>query len=369
MIDSGIERDNIHYNVSEDLGYGSVPIITILSAREPGKSTSILLDVCYSAFKKHGLPFVYLVNHAIDINESLLASFETQINSFKGYEIHTKYPKSAKETVTVVKEKETDKPFCYIIPFSAPKTRLKRLVLGQISCIWYDECNIDPTTNEKWPDNIGSKFLELYTTLARKSYPRKLRAFLSGNLYTKYNPILITLGVDCNKLEIGRKLLTKRIVNVEGTEIDCSVLVNCYQMKPELKTFILQHNPAYHFDETYRAYFDGKAIADISLPLEETRPDNYQLAYCFKISSRYLWVWRNYNSPNDAKYWLEAKGEPCGKRKNTFVVNICDLMSNSFLAKPFKQVFIRLQFAMATMSLSFQSPEAFYLMQQVSSVI
>ena len=53
MMDSGIERDSIHYNICEDEGY-NCPIMCVLSPREPGKTTSIMLDRVYADFRKKG---------------------------------------------------------------------------------------------------------------------------------------------------------------------------------------------------------------------------------------------------------------------------------------------------------------------------
>ena len=92
MMDSGIERDSIHYNLSEDEGY-NCPIMAVISPREPGKTTSITLDRVYADFRKKGLPAVALVNQAVDCTEAFMQSFENTINEFRGYEIHTRYTK------------------------------------------------------------------------------------------------------------------------------------------------------------------------------------------------------------------------------------------------------------------------------------
>lgn len=110
MLDSGIERDKIHYSITEDDGYDA-DCVFVLSPREPGKTTSIVLDKVYGSYKKFGLPSVVLVNHAADVTEAYLASFEETVNEFKGYEIHTKYPTSASSGgVTIIKDKETGDP-------------------------------------------------------------------------------------------------------------------------------------------------------------------------------------------------------------------------------------------------------------------
>lgn len=370
MLDSGIERDNLHYHISEDDGFNTA-ITCILSPREPGKTTSILLDKIYSAFKKHGLPAVVLVNNPIDINEAYLSSFEELINEFKGYEIHTSYPKSAQGTITIVKEKDTGKPFIYVIPLSVPKTRLKRLVLGKISCMWYDECNVDVSIGEKWPDNIASKWNELYTTLARKSYPDKLKFYMTGNYYTKYNPLLIYLGIDCNRLEVGKKVVNRKVKKVGNIMLDYSTLVDCYQLKPELREYILAHNPGYSFDETYLKYFNGEAIADSGVPIEEQQPAGFSLRNVFKIGTRYLYIYKS-NETVDGMfrgYWLKATSDAPGKRRDIWIVDLTDLSSGTMLAKSFKGLFDSLKFAIGKGNITFQSPEAFYMMQNIYNVL
>lgn len=364
MLNSGLKRDGFHYNVSEDDGYNAV-VNCILSPREPGKTTSITLDKVYSAFKKKGLPAVVLVNHAADITDALLGSFETTINEFEGYEIHTTYPRSASAGgVTTVRERETGKPFIHVISLSTPKTRLKRINLGKISCLWYDECNVDTSIGEKWPDDIANKWNELYTTLARHSYPETLKFYMTGNYYTRYNPLLIYLGVDCSKLEIGKKF--HHIKPGESGQAAISVLVDCYQLKPELREYILKHNPGYRFDDTYEKYFLGQAIGEIGIDQEPNRPEGFKLKYAFKFSNRYLRIWR---SNEGASYWLEATGEGVGKRKDVYTTSIESLVTDTMLAKGFKPLFGSLRWGICSGSISYNSPEAFYYMQQIYTAI
>lgn len=370
-MDSGIERDGIHYSVSEDDGF-NLPINFILSPREPGKTTSLMLDKVYATYKKTGMPTVYLVNNAIDVNDALVYSFEETINEFKGYEIHLKFSKGSKETISTIYDKETGNPFMYVIPFSAPLTRLKRLNLGKIGLMWYDECNVNVAIGEKWPKSIAIKWNELYTTLARKRYPDKLKFYATGNFYTRYNPLMVYLNVDCNALTIGKKYVKRQTRDVKGKAIDYSVLVDCYQLKPELRDYILQHNPGYLFDDTYERYFQGEAIADIGLPLNPTKPEGYRLVYAFKSNGRYLWIWKVANAKNlieSYTYWCEVKSTPPGKRKDVWCVDLKDMMVNTLFAKGFKSLFDNLGYAVSKGSLQFQSPEAFYMIQEISCVL
>ena len=370
MIDSGKERDNLHYSITEDDGYDA-DCVFVLSPREPGKTTSIVLDKIYGAYKREGLPSVVLVNHAADVSEAYLASFEETVNAFKGYEIHTKYPKSASAGgVTIIKDAETDAPWIYVVSMNTPKTRLKRLNLGEVALMWYDECNVDVNIGEKWPDNLTSKWNELYTTLARARYPKKLKFYATGNFYTRYNPLMVYLGVDCGKLTIGKKTQAKKKFIVSGEEITIKTLVDCYQLKPELREYILKHNPGYSFDDTYRRYFEGEAIGDIGLPIQEKQPEGYQIKYVFKLEDRYLYVWRSSgDNPFASKYWLESTGRVPGSKREVFVISIEQLVSNSLLSSSFKRLFESLKFAISCSNCSYSSPEAFYALQRLYQCI
>lgn len=48
-----IERDKLHYNTTKIDGY-NLPFNFIISEREAGKSTAIVLDKIYKAFIKYG---------------------------------------------------------------------------------------------------------------------------------------------------------------------------------------------------------------------------------------------------------------------------------------------------------------------------
>ena len=371
MLDSGIERDSLHYNISEDEGYGC-PIMCILSPREPGKTTSIMLDRVYADFRKKGLPTVALVNQAADCTEPFMQSFENTINEFKGYEVHTTYRKGGiKDGICTIYERDTKKPFIHVISLNTPLTRLKRINLGKVGCMWYDECMVNVMLGEKWPTGIATKWNELYTTLARKSYPDTLKFYMSGNFYSRYSPLLTYLGVDCSKMSIGKKFVTRnsKVIDIDGKQVtvDTSVLVDCLNLKPELREYILQHNPGYVFDDTYQKYFEGVAIADMGLPIQEQRPEGYRLGYVFRVGQSYLWIWKSteYVGDDKCRFWLEVKKEPPGSRRDVFVVNLDDMMNNTMLAKSFSGTFEILRFFIGRGAVSFQSPEAFYMMQQI----
>lgn len=365
-----MKRDNIHFSILEDDGYNT-SIVCVISPREPGKTTSIILDKLYTGFKR-GMPSVILLNQAADIMDSYLASFEECINKFEGYHIETKYSKASKDSCLTMyarlNEGEKMRPFLYFIPLSAPLTRLKRLILPKCACMWYDECNVNVAIGEKWPADLTTKWNELYTTLARNSYPDKLKFYMTGNYYTRYNPLLVYLGVDCSQLEMGRKVVTRKQKQVGDITVDYSTLVDCYKLKPELVEYILKHNPGYAFDDTYQRYFMGEAIGDSGVPICVNQPQNYALKCVFKVGTRYLYIYKC-NAENGLlwKYWLEATSRSPGKRQDVFVCDLNMLQSGSFYAKSFKHVFDGIKLAIGRFNVSFNSNEAYFLMQEVYS--
>ena len=374
MMDSGIERDNIHYNISEDEGYGC-PIMCILSPREPGKTTSIMLDRVYADFRKKGLPTVALVNQAADCTEAFMQSFENTINEFKGYEIHTKYRKGGiKDGICTIYERDTEKPFIHVISLNTPLTRLKRINLGKVSCMWYDECMVNVSVGERWPDSVATKWNELYTTVARRLYPDTLKFYMSGNFYSRYSPILIHLGVDCSRMSIGKKFVTRnsKVIDIDGKQVtvDTSVLVDCLDLKPELREYILRHNPGYVFDDTYQKYFEGVAVGDLGIPINPDRPEGYGMHMVFRIGQRYLYVWKNHKSIDmDSMFWMEATGKEPGKRRDVYIASLQDMTSHPLRSSMYRQMFSTLRYFIGRGRVEFGNVEAFYMMQEIYTAI
>lgn len=351
----GLERDNIHFNISEVDGYNK-PINFIISPREPGKTTTMTLDRLYAPFKNNRLPAVVLVNQAADALPEYLESFEKTVNDFKGYEIHTKIS-TMKDSVATIREKETDLPWIYVVAVgSAPITRLKRLNFGRVSCVWYDECNVNVSVGEKWPKSLAVKWNELYTTLARHNYPQQLKFYATGNFYTRYNPLMTYLGVPCEKLEIGRTLTGDKWV------------VKCVKLTDELRNYILKVNPGYTFDDTYERYFRGEAIADSGISIINKKPEGFSLKYCFKIGNRYLYAWVKGNTSDaDSLMWIEASAEQPGKKRRVFVTDISQSFTNAILISINKHAFGTIKNRAARGLCSFNTPEAFYMLQEIYS--
>ena len=84
-------------------------------------------------------------------------------------------------------------------------------------------------------------------------------------------------------------------------------------MKPELREFIIKNDPTYQFDDAYRRYaFDGVSIEDEQIKIALKRPEGFAIRYVFKVSNRYLYVWRADPEPGSRfdyiyRYWIQAR--------------------------------------------------------------
>ncbi len=351
----GKERDGIHFSILEDDGYGK-PFVYVFSPREPGKTTSMLLDKVYPAYKK-GTPFCIMVNKTVEVTDELILSFERTINDFKGYEVHLETKGAFDAGVRTVLTKEK-KVFCFIVAWSTPLTRLKRINLGKLGGIWFDEAQPNVAIGEKYEKGLAEKWNEFMTTQTRNCYPKMLRCYFTSNFYSRYHPVLQYIGCDCRKLEIGKKFVGDKW------------LVDCYQLKPELREYILSHNPYYQFDDTYSKYFQGIAIADENVPIMETKPEGCGLYCGFKTDYGYLWIWRqNGNRPGTNAYWIDLTKERPGKKQDVFIIDFKDMDGAGYMLKPYASLFGSLKAHLANGKAFFSSPGAFQACADVWAVL
>ena len=345
MLNEGLERDDIHFSILEDDGYGK-PFVYVFSPREPGKTTSMLLDKVYPCYRK-GTPFVIAVNKTVEVSDELIDSFERSTNAFKGYEVHLETKGKWEAGIRTVKDKDGN-PYCFIVAWSTPLTRLKRINLGKVGGVWFDEAQPNVAIGEKYEKGLAAKWNELMTTLNRGVYPKKLRCYFTSNFYSRYHPVLQYIGVDCRKLTIGKKF------------VGDDWLVDCYQLKPELREYILAHNPYYKFDDTYSKYFQGIAIADENVPIREERPQGCSLYCAFKTDYGYLWIWRQTSQKiGNNCWWVDLTKDRPGKRTDVFIIDFKDMDGLGYMLKPYASMFGSLKAHLANGKAFFSSPGAF----------
>ena len=253
MLDSGIKFDDLHYTTSAIDSYGK-PFNFIISEREAGKTTALVASKMYKAFKEKGRPALVLRNQGVDISEAYIHSFEETTNKFAGRELKLSFRRGdVNKGICLVWDESTGEKKLYaaIAALSVPMARLKSINIGKVSLILYDEAIVATSMGERYPDNLAFKIKELYRTFARESRPEVLRLFCLANPYSRFHPLLTDWGVPFQDMKRG-SIITGPNWAVE-----------CYEMKPELRKFIIEHDPTYQFDDAYRRYaFDGASIED-----------------------------------------------------------------------------------------------------------
>ena len=147
-----------------------------------------------------------------------------------------------------------------------------------------DEFIVDVRGGEKYLTDEANKFKEIYNTFNRfcvRKYHRPIKCYFAGNPYSVYTPLFTWLNVDLSKVHPGAFIVGPNYV------------IECYQIKQELREFILANNPLYgDFDDSYTRYaFGGEAINDANIPVNAIQPDGYKLKWVFRICHKYLGVY------------------------------------------------------------------------------
>ena len=361
MLKSGIKFDDLHYTTSAIESYGK-PFNFIISEREAGKTTALVAAKMYKAFKEKHRPALVLRNRSVDISEAYIRSFEETTNKFMGREIKLWFKSGdVNKGIVLVWDVSGEEKQLYaaIASLSAPIARLKSINIGKVSLILYDEAIVAAGMGERYPDNLAFKIKELYRTFAREIRPEVLKMFCLGNPYSKYHPLLSDWRVPFQDMRRG-SIITGPNWAVE-----------CYEMKPELRKFIIEHDPTYQFDDAYRRYsFDGASIEDEQIKIALSRPEGYAIRYVFRVGNRYLYVWRADPEQGSGfeyvyRYWIQASPEPPGKRQSVICADFTQLCANGTLLNLYRGFFGNLKTAVALNRVLYADPEAFYLTQVI----
>lgn len=282
--------DDLHYNFQEIDGY-NLPFNFIVSPREPGKTTNFLLFKCYLTFIEKGETLIYLVRNATEITAEFISSIESQINKFLITPIEIKYRLSSL-TKSIVDVFVNDKHFIRFISLNAPIVRIKKTIINNPSYIFMDEFIINPEFKETYLPGEFKRFKEVYTTYRRSK--ENLKCYFCGNPYSLYNPYFVGFGINTKLLKPGARIVNK------------NVIVQCYELKPELIEYILKVNPLYQFDDSYKNYaLNGIAVNDLNIPLCE-KVQGFSLQYIFRYDNSFLGVWRKnlFLDDDKFKYWV-----------------------------------------------------------------
>ena len=291
------ELDNLHYDFREIDGYNKA-INIIISPREAGKTTIAWNKKVYRPWQKTKKPWLYLVRNANEITDDLIDGISTCINKFND-EVDLIYSRGNLESPVcdffiMVDGKKV--LFIRILALSTKLRKIKLSLIANIGGILMDEYIIDPKSGEKYLKGEEMKIKEIYTTYRRES-DGVLKMYFLGNPYSLYKPLFLWLGVNT------------RLLKPDTIVVGEQYLVQCYALKEELKKKILEDNPLYQFDDSYKMYaFDGLAINDMSIRLGSF-PPNYQLKFIVRINNINIGIFKNnfFVDREDRYYCKEVK--------------------------------------------------------------
>ena len=315
-----MQLDNLHYDFRKIDGYNK-PFNIIISPREAGKTSMAWLKKVYLPWKRTHKPWLYLVRNANEITEALIDGIELPINKFTEDNVRLVYNKTSLESgicdIFIMEDNEK-KLFIRILALSIKLRKIKLSLIPNIGGVLMDEYIIDPKCGEKYLKGEDMKIKEIYTTYRRES-DSILKMYFLGNPYSLFNPLFMWLGVDSKKLKEGAILVGDKYV------------VECYQLKEELKEHILQNNPLYEFDDSYKAYaFDGLAVNDMNIKIG-TMPLNYSLKFIIRINNINIGIFKNdfWQDKCDRYYCKEIRG--FSNERSIFAFDFNDLVDRCVL--------------------------------------
>lgn len=358
--------DNIHYNTTKIDG-PQKPYRFAVSEREAGKSTRWLQLYSYNYMTE--CTILVLRRQIADVTETYIQDIENLINIFSLVPVKLDFKKGdmkngiidvyAYEYQKVNNEelKYNRRLFFRVIGMSNPMSRIKSSILPKMKYILFDEFICNVRLGEKYLKDEAFKFKEIYNTFQRESqraWGMNPITYFFGNPYSVYNPYFEWLKVDTRKIKPGA------YINENNYTIEC------YQLLPELKQKILERNPLYQFDDSYRKYaFDGIAINDMNIIIIN-KPQLCKLKFVFKVEGKYYGFYNiPLNSPEHKEkhltfYCEELKWKPEYKR-----IALCfdfnDLGNNSaILQNHQKELFYYLKYSIANNMVGYQKVDCEY---------
>ncbi len=347
-----IKKDNLHYSTTRIDGYNAA-FNLIISEREAGKSTTVI-DKCWKVFNNGGCSFLFRRLTA-DITELYVESIQEILRKFYGDAITVTYQKKGINE-GAVKLMIDDRIFCYILSLSAPLSRLKSCMVPNLRLIVFDEFICNTRIGEKYLKNEFFKFQELYNTYQRECTDQTLKCYFLGNPYSLYNPYFVGFEVDVKKIKRGT------IYKVP----DRPVVVESYEITPELRAAILARNPLYQFDNSYKKYaFEGQAINDMNIRIVDREPPHFQLIFGFRMNGQTLGLFQTTDYTSEDLFYVR-KLTAEHNRLDFYCFEFDELISRTVLLDPNTAGrFVNFKRAFRKRLVQFADLESYYLAEEL----
>lgn len=321
------EYDNLHWDFREIDGYNCAWNF-VISEREAGKSTALWRKNKINF--ENGCTFLLTRQQKVSLTDIYLHDCSLAINKFINKE-EERYDflfsqsalRSGIVDVYAKKRKEGAKPRIMFraVCLSNSMSDMKSLILPKCKYHVADEFIKDTRHGETYLKGEVFKFKELINTFQRES-PTPFKSYLFGNPYSRANPYFVEFGVPISKLKRGSVLVDRKT----------STLVQCYEIKPELRAMIMERNPLYKFSDEYTKYaFDGLSVNDMHMIQVEKQPKGYKLIFAVRIDGRIVGIYQNNEAANfDFSFWV-GPAEGLGARRIVYAFDFVDLRQNTIL--------------------------------------
>lgn len=346
-----VKRDNIHYNIRPIQGYDK-EYNFVMSAREPGKTTSAVMDLIYNNWKKTKEPRFYMVRNSVEITPALIGMiFDININKFTDDNVVAEYKISELES-GILDIRIKGELFIRIVSMSISLRRIKQSTMEGAAGAVFDEYIIDPRSGEKYLKNEAFKIKEAYTTWKRGCHRKKFKMRFFANPYTLYNPLFIDWNIPLEKLRKGQ------------IYSDSTHAIEWALISPELREKLLKENPNYQFDEDYAGYaLEGNPINDRNIKLS-SMPNNYFLRFVFRYKGKYLGIFQNnYFDIMDDSYYCKFIDST---NRAYFTFEFDELMNRGVIfSSEEKNRLNRFKIAMRNNKVSFADINAYYFTQEI----
>ena len=352
----------MHWDFREIDGYDR-DFNFILSEREAGKTTA-LWRKCKAIFEK-GATFILTRQQKVSITEIYLDDCARVINKFiddpeKRYRFL--YSKGALKSgiVDVYAQigKKDPRLMFRCLALSNDLSDMKSLLLPNCACHFGDEFIKDVRSGEKYLPREAWKYCELINTFQREAPGRRFKSYLFGNPYSKANPYFVQFEVDISKLRRGSIWAGK------------NTLVQCYEIKQELRDYIKAHNPLYEFDNAYTRYaFDGLAVNDANMIIRTKQPQGFTLFCVVLIEGQKVGLYSTYLANFDFVYWVGPVGE-LSKTRVAYAFDFADLQAGCVLLDNYgKRLLSRFSSAMQLRKVAFANSQYGYWAEEIYNFI
>lgn len=341
--------DDIHFNLRKIDSYNKA-FNLVISEREAGKSTAWILKA-YKAFKE-GYTSLIVRRQVVDITEVYIQSIEEVINKFTDDKVKLVY-KTTSLKEGVVNITINDKLFACIVGLSIKIARIKSLVIPRIKYGFFDEFIVNSRFGEKYLQDEATKFKELYNTFQREA-DGLFKFYFFGNPYSLYNPYFMWLNIEPSTIKRGKTIIGENFV------------LNCYEIKQELRDYILRHNPLYVFDDAYTRYaFGGEAVNDENIKVS-VKPNNFYLRFIFKVAGKYIGVYQNNYYGDDQDRFYCGFIESFSERRSAICFDFEELVARcEIISNEDKVRYTLFKSAMRSRLVAFSSINCYYLIKEV----